>query len=96
MSKMSQLHAELTQEAYDLGFDSLEDALNHGYVPEYEGGKLVPTEEIMKQAHEAWLEEKKALLEELANLHDYFVEEDDLHYSIVVAKAIEFIKRGEQ
>ena len=45
----------------------------------------------------AWdCKEKKEVLEELENLHDYFVEEDDLHYSIVVAKAIKLIKEAHE
>lgn len=96
MSKMSQLHAELTEQAAGLGFKSIEDAEQHGYVIEYKGGRLVPTEELMKQAHEAWLEERDEVLEELRNLHEYFVEDDDLHYSIVVAKAIKLLEEGER
>lgn len=91
MSRMSQLHAELTEQAYDLGFNSLEDALNHGYVPEYEGGKLVPTEEIMKQAHEAWLKEKQQVLDELTDV----INDGELDWGEIVRKvehAIEFIE----
>lgn len=98
MSKMSQLHAELTQEAYGLGFDSLEDALNHGYVPEYEGGKLVPTEEIIKQAHEAWLKEKEVILGDLKNLYLGYCTagKSDTTEADVVRRAIEFVQKGEQ
>ena len=35
MSKMSQLHAELTEAAAELGFESIEEAEAHGYKVEY-------------------------------------------------------------
>ena len=35
MSKMSQLHAELSEAAAELGFESIEDAEAHGYKVEY-------------------------------------------------------------
>ena len=44
MSKMSQLHAELSEAAAELGFESIEDAEAHGYKVEYNGdcASLVP------------------------------------------------------
>lgn len=44
MSKMSQLHAELSEAAAELGFESIEDAEAHGYKVEYSGdcASLVP------------------------------------------------------
>lgn len=74
---MSQLHAELTAQAADLGFKSIEDAEQHGYIVEYEGGRLVPTEELMKQAHEAWLEERDHALEILDLVADVLNEIND-------------------
>ena len=50
MSKMSQLHAELTQEAYENGFDSLEEYL---------------ADKERNQAHEAWLKEKEETTNDL-------------------------------
>ena len=106
MSKMSQLHAELSEQANELGFETIQDAVNSGYVVDYDKGKLVKyglgysetVEYLTKEqdkAHEAWLKEREEVLEELRNLHEYFVEEDDLHYSIVVAKAIKLFEEGE-
>ena len=50
MGKMSQLHAELSEEAYEHGFDTLEE-----YLADQERTK----------AHEAWLEERADVLEGL-------------------------------
>lgn len=74
MSKMSQLHAELTEQAADLGFKSIEDAEQHGYIVEYKGGRLVPTEELMKQAHEAWLKERDEVLSIIESVKEDIVE----------------------
>lgn len=40
MSKMSQLHMELSESASDLGYESLEDAMRDGYVPDWNTGRL--------------------------------------------------------
>lgn len=102
MSKISQLHAELTEQAYDLGYKSLEDALDHGYIAEYEGGKLVPTEEIMKQAHEAWLAQKSAVLAaqqqmllDIQELKETLSPTDYAMWVYTIKRTIEFIKKGE-
>lgn len=91
MSKISQLHAELTEQAYDLGFNSLEDALAMGYEVDYENSKLVDGRE---QAHEAWLKEKQQVLDELTDV----INDGELDWGEIVRKvehAIEFIEKGE-
>lgn len=62
MSKMSQLHAELSAQAYDLGFNSLEDAINMGYEVDYTEGRLVSPED---SAHEFLLKEKEKILKQI-------------------------------
>ena len=74
MSKMSQLYAELTQSAAELGFESFEDAEKAGYRPDYNTGTLYlhePTSDAMKEmneAHEAWLKERDNILRRLKQL----------------------------
>lgn len=92
MSKMNKLAMELEEQASELGFESLEQAEQAGYEVDYENAKLIEPQEA---AHKAWLKERDEVLEELKNLHEYFVEDDDLHYSIVVAKAIKLLEKGE-
>ena len=41
MSKMSQLHMELSEQAADLGFASIEEAEKNGYVIDYIQSKLI-------------------------------------------------------
>ena len=97
MSKMSQLHMELSESASDLGFASIEEAEQAGYVADYNTGtmyKPCPLNELAK-AHEAWEGEKEEVLKELKELHDHLME---LGYDTLaesVFKAISFIEKGE-
>ena len=98
MSKMSQLHAELTEQASELGFESLEQALANGYEVDYDNYKLAKhklgwsetAEYLAKEqqtAHEAWLEERDEVLGGLLNLMVHHVYDYD-----TVMKAYNFIK----
>ncbi len=97
---MSQLAMELDEQSAELGYDGLQDALNNGYSVVYDEDGVhlekIDIEKEQEKAHKEWLKEKEEVLEELRNLHEYFVEEDDLHYSIVVAKAIKLLEEGER
>ena len=72
MSKMSQLHAELSERASELGFETLQQALDNGYHINYRNKDTVELmkrqgyeEEEQEKAHKAWLEERDALLKDL-------------------------------
>lgn len=109
MSKMSQLHAELSERAAELGFESIEEAERAGYKVDYDNMTLMSPEE---QAHEAWLIERTMVLKELDLLETYFEEvidraseDDDAGLDTMfilnnlkgyVEDAVDFIKRGEQ
>ena len=56
MSKMSQLHAELTEQAAQLGFHSIEEAEINGFKVDYEKQELVPD---IDQAYSDKEEEEK-------------------------------------
>ena len=90
MSQMSQLHAELTEQAAELGFESLDTALANGYDIDYQNRTLVNGQEL---AHKAWMREKEELLEELRNLRDAYMGVE--HTEDVLNKTINFIKEGE-
>ena len=87
---MSQLHAELSEQAYELGFESIEAAEQAGYGIDYESHKLVAPQE---EAHKAWLKDKEDVLERLQLLmkaqHLYEDDKDDIEM------AIKFIEGGE-
>lgn len=99
MSKMSQLHAELSEQAYELGFESIGEAEQAGYGVDWENAKLVKLEDEQEKAHKAWLEEKEEILRRLQNLYDelVYIKTDDfnMEYLETVKASMEFIKRGE-
>ena len=98
MSKMSQLHADLTEQAADLGFGSIEEAEENGYTVDYDAGKLVEQEDLvasLTKAHGAWLVERQKVLEELCVLYLSMLDTDNTEWASVVAKTIKFIERGE-
>lgn len=98
MSKMSQLHLTLDEQAVELGFEGLGEALMKGYDVDYEKGKLVrrglgyseTVEYLTKEqqkAREAWLKERDEVLGGLLNLMVHNVYDYD-----TVIKAYNFIK----
>lgn len=98
MSKMSQLHAELSEQASELGFRSIEEAEANGYEVDYEKRMLVDGREL---AHEDWLKEKEEILNNLIELKKYLSDcvyhctVDDKDDYEIVEDTINFIKRGE-
>ena len=59
MSEMSQLHAELSEQAYELGYETLQDALNDGYEADYNERKLVKADpRKLELAQLEWEKEK--------------------------------------
>ena len=79
MSKMSQIHAELSEQASELGFESIDDAMNNGYEVIYDGenfAHLVRSEDEQELAHQDWLNKREEVIKALEN-------------------AIDFIKKGE-
>lgn len=94
MSKMSQLHAELSEQASELGFRSIEEAEANGYGIDYDKGVLVDGREL---AHKDWLERKELILKALNDLYDNYVEGSfKVRFEKeVIKEAIDFIKEGE-
>lgn len=97
MSKMSELHVELSEQAYDLGFNSLDDALNAGYEIDYTESRLVKhecceQEKEQEKAHQAWLKEKQELLDRAEEMWASPNFDDLLE---LMKDLVEFIKRGE-
>lgn len=72
MSKMSQLHAELTERASELGFESIEQAEANGYTVKIDmngNGWLEPdVDKAMGEAHQEWLKEREEVVFELERL----------------------------
>lgn len=87
MSKLSQLHAELSEQVAELGFESLGEAEQAGYGVDWQNGKLIKVEDELDKAHEAWLEEKKIVLGGLMNLMIHKVYDHD-----IIERAYKFVK----
>lgn len=101
MSKMSQLHAELEEQAYEKGYESLDEALNDGAT--IVGETLVTRDDLpskkevdeRKQAHEAWLKERGEVIKGLQEAQFFLNNlgaEDDVKN---IEHAIQFIEEGE-
>lgn len=94
MSKMSQLHAELSEQASELGFRSIEEAEANGYEIDYDKRVLVDGREL---AHKDWLERKELILKALNDLYDNYIEGSfKVRFEKeVIKEAIDFIEEGE-
>lgn len=87
MSKMSQLHAELSEQTAELGFESLGEAEQAGYGVDWENGRLIKAEDEQEKAHEAWLKEQQIVLGDLMNLMVHKVYDHD-----IIERAYKFVK----
>ena len=92
---MSQIHMELSEQASELGFASIEEAEANGYHVDYNGKGWELKLDITKaheKAHEAWLKEKEELLEKVDKVWENPNQDDLLN---LVDELVKFIKRGE-
>lgn len=90
MSKMSQLHAELSEQAAELGFESLGEAEQAGYGVDWDNAKLIKVEDELDNAHEAWLKERGEVVADLTSVYnDIDVPKDCKQY---IKHAINFIR----
>lgn len=93
-AKMSQLHAELSEQANELGFESLDEALTNGYEVDYEEKQLVNpyvlVDKAQEEAHEAWLKERDEVLGGLESCLE--TSECSPACDIDIERAIKFIK----
>lgn len=92
MSKMSELHRELTECAYDLGFESIEEAEANGYTVDYATQTLVDGREL---AHKEYLEKKEAILAKLKELQHNLIEAKEPKWSAVVSDTIQLLEKGD-
>ena len=93
MSKMSQIHAELSEQASDLGFESIADAEANGYHIAYYGNTvklMLDQNKAHELAHKDWEKRKKEVIGDLMNLLIHQVFDHD-----IIKRAIDFIKEGE-
>ena len=96
MSKSGNYFLELTEQANELGFESVQEAFDNGY--EVVCGKLVEKKDEQTLAHEEWLKEKENIVGDLTNLYFGYCSagKSGTTDAEIIHKAIDFIKRGEQ
>lgn len=108
MSKIGRVNLELQEEANELGYDTVQEAIADGWEANEIAATLTKKDEL-EEAHKAWLKEKEEVLEELDVLNTYFKEiidasavEHNLEETFIftqlkgyVKDAIGFIKKGE-
>lgn len=96
MSKISQLYAELSQQANELGFESLGEAEQAGYGVDWENAKLIKVEDELDKAHEAWLKERDEVLSIIESIKEDIVElnnGDNKHVAIEeLNRVIDFVE----
>lgn len=99
MSKIGVYNLELQEQANELGFSTVQEALDNGYIinadDELEKKALVSFEETLEayeKAHEIYEEDKKNIITKLENLVCQMAYPDDETIKEVIA----FIKRGEE
>lgn len=116
MSRIGDYNLQLQEQANELGYETIQEALDDGCKVEPNEARLItPLEQKIdaekdgrKKAHEAWLKEKREVLEGLQRLADFYGGIPNNHDSIeipaivntaeveaTVKRAIEFIERGE-
>lgn len=84
---MSQLHAELSEQAYDLGFKSIEEAEANGYIVDYEKQRLVQSNKLQENNLIEAIDGLDKLQKELEKAHNEWLREkgniikrlEDLH-----------------
>lgn len=94
MSKMSQLHAELSEQANELGFLTFEQALAFGYDVDYETVRLKPVDG-REQAHKDYLKRKEEVLADLETLKQDYISYGEQDEIDALTRAINLIKQGE-
>lgn len=107
MSKVGRVNLELQEEANELGFETVQEALDNGYeITQRTMGCPRDLDEIdrepeiwyelqkkdeLKEAHKAWLKEKEEVIKGL----QYVATQTTGAKEEYARKAIEFIERGE-
>ena len=97
MSKIGGVNLDLQEQANELGFSTVQEALDNGYrviFNKYDEFKLVSDADYEhEEAHKAWLAEREILLYELRMLVKTYT--TDIVVCRVANDAIEFIEKGE-
>ena len=96
MSNIGKVNLDLQEQANELGFSTVQEAIDNGYVVTYNEDdevKLMKNEDWQHlQAHNAWLTERETILNELRMLADAHLPSAVRN---VIGETIKFIEKGE-
>ena len=96
MSNISKVNLDLQGQANELGFSTVQEAVDNGYAIVYDvddKAKLMAEEDYQHlQAHNAWLIERETILNELRMLADVHLPNA---VRDVIGETIKFIEKGE-
>lgn len=95
MSKIGRVNLELQEQANELGYDTVQEAIADGWEANEIAATLTKKDEL-EEAHEAWLKEKKKVLGYIRDIQDMLedVYQDENLYK-KAAEVAKFIERGE-
>lgn len=92
---MSNIHLELSEQASDLGFKSIEEAEAHGYTVKYSGDEafLVPDiDKAYKETRDIWENERRVVRADLRTLLDEAMSEGDNDTIKALERALTFVE----
>lgn len=101
MSRMSKLHQELTEQAAELGFESIEQAEANGYRINYEDEVLEVLDvdnqkdemnRAYEEAYSAFNAKKNAVLHNLMNMREVFNQNDCTKWANILTETIKFVR----
>lgn len=107
MSKISQIHAEMTERVNELGYETVEEAIADGwdsaeFYASYGKQNMIPApykpKDEQTKAHEAWLKRKEVVVGDLRNLllgMHVAGKSNTIEYK-VINNALTFILEGEE
>lgn len=95
MSKMSQLHAELSEQAYEMGYLTLDQALADGCEIDYRISKLTKPVDGREQAHEDYIKRKEEVLTDLKKLKQDLEKKGEENQAKILTKAIDIMNEKE-
>lgn len=103
MGKLSEIAMELDDQAAELGFESYEDAVERGgYEIDYENARLWRPLDELNNAHQAWLNDKVVILdnldamrEDIEELRETLARADYLKWIKTIRQTMDFIEEGE-
>lgn len=89
MSKIGNVNLALQEQANELGYSTVQEAMDNGYTPVYTAtvADLMAAE---TDAHKEWEKEKEVVLGDLMNLMIHKAFDHD-----IIERAYNFIKKGE-